>query len=362
MCSLLCRCFGDFSVPNNNFSSTYEFSIPGFRGVMEINKQLKPSSNNVPAHITLVEALSIENAIMGTTLAYEIERQLVNQDCERIVCPHCRGSKSVTHFRSTKTSRRSVTFPCPICGGTGFVSANGCESFHGVKSQVVVSVPPGVRTGESFTTPQLGNQIYVDQTVVTGDFILNIGNITTGNYSLAADHLELSVWLGPDEALNGFEMDVPYISGIQRIHIDRRGKLTPPGTKVRLPGLGLPRKTTAVEGGGGEGEGGESVQVLADSTTISDSTDVTVPKPVEREDLVVSFSLLPETPPPKEIPGGTLGPDGNIRFKSQEALDNFLKDREQRAKDASARHLLRVLEKSKKNETATASANSSSTE
>ena len=132
-------------------------------------------------------------------------------------------------------------------------------------------------------------------------------NTNTPGYLIAVngDAIEIDVEMTAHQALNGFEIEIPYINE-KKLKISRKNKITFPGSNSTVPGLGLPKTQSRVgnyedvKENQGNQEGSpetdpEYVQNNDENETIS--TDLTGEEDRDRDtteydDLLVRFHLI----------------------------------------------------------------------
>lgn len=85
----------------------------------------------------------------------------------------------------------------------------------------------------------MGNEIYRIGELEIGNFVLTINTFDFGELEVRADHMAMTISLTPEDALNGFMLERKIVDD-KYVHVNRTGKLTLPGTSVRLAGLGPP--------------------------------------------------------------------------------------------------------------------------
>lgn len=163
-------------------------------------------------------------------------------------------------------TRGRLIGPCPYCLGSGHLRELGCTTYNLVDQIVEVEIPAGCKPGYRTIFPGLGNERVPDlrtedHNITVGNMEITISKIESTNYRVLEDYVELQVTMTPSQALDGFVIEEPYVDD-KLIRIDRRGKITLPGSNSTIHGLGMPRI-------------GEGVQ------------------PGEREDLVIRFELTP---------------------------------------------------------------------
>ena len=89
--------------------------------------------------ITLKRNLTVTEAFMGTNIAVDIERTIIDESCEVQVCSICKGSKCVQAKSKDFFDPiliQTIIAPCPACVGLGLVTYNGCNTFKIVKAIV----------------------------------------------------------------------------------------------------------------------------------------------------------------------------------------------------------------------------------
>lgn len=219
-----------------------------------------------------------------------------------------------------------------------------CNPFKEVPVEPVsIKFPPGTRPGHQITLPGLGNPCFREVDFAVGDLVLTVSTVGKDEgYDVTGDGVTLTVTMTPDEALDGFVYEKSYITDDEFIRIDRRGKVTIPGSTVHIKEMGFPIKNAT------------ATSTTSNTTSVSAAAgNETIPSPASmaRDDLVIKFELEEESPEDKgedTFPSTeTVSPAGMLLLDSQEAIDAFITRSERKKKNRMGRDLLLLLRKHK---------------
>lgn len=272
-------------------------------------------------NIELKRNLTLNEAFYGKVVNVEYERVIENKACEVFTCALCKGAKFVLKDKSIhqgSSLEQKIIAPCPDCMGLGIGTRNNCSPLMLMQETIDISFPPGCRPGHFVTTKLSGNTYYRNNIFNIGDLKLIIEFIEKDNFIVEKDHVSLTLTLTPDQALNGFITEVPYMDQILRV--ERINKVTLPSSSIRLQGLGFPIVT-------------DGVNPIGSSSVL-------------RDDLVIQFELEVEGEDNDEmispLSGETLLLDG------QSAVDEMLLKMDSKRKDHVLRNMLLFLAKQAK--------------
>lgn len=297
-------------------------------------------------NIDLKRNLTLNEAFYGKVIEIEYERVIENKSCEVFTCTLCKGSKFILKSKNVDSGspfEQKVIVPCPDCMGLGIETRNNCSPLMLTQENIEVSFPPGCRPGHFVTTKLFGNTYYRNNMFNIGDLKLIIEFIEKDDFIVEKDHVSLTLTLTPDQALNGFTSEIPYmdqtlrverinkvtfflfflfnstqevyttISITKQIHYQSnhvysfiKNQVTLPGSSIRLQGLGFPIVT-------------DGVNPIGSSSVL-------------RDDLVIQFELEEEGEDTNEVisplSGETLLLDGqSVVDEMMEKMDNKRKDR-----------------------------------
>ena len=201
--------------------------------------------------ITLKRNLTVTDSFLGKDVHVDVERVITDDSCEIKMCGMCGGLKYVQgkSGNSGNSGRDSVlsqivTTPCPLCVGLGIVTMDGCAPFRTSRERINVIFPRGSRPGHEVVYKALGNAYYHNNQFLIGDLKVVIEAIENDNFVVLSDHVSLTLTLSPSEAVNGFIFETLYISD-EILRVERKDKVTIPGSSIRLKGLGLPLLSAA---------------------------------------------------------------------------------------------------------------------
>jgi DnaJ-class molecular chaperone len=272
-------------------------------------------------NIELKRNMTLNEAFYGKVVNIEYERVVENKACEVFTCALCKGTKFVLKGKSIdqgSSLEQKIIAPCPDCTGLGIETRNNCSPLMLIQETIDISFPPGCRPGHFVTTKLSGNTYYRNNMFNIGDLKLIIEFIEKDNFIVEKDHVSLTLTLTPDQALNGFITEVPYMDQILRV--ERINKVTLPSSSIRLHGLGFP--------------------------IVSDGVNPIGSSSVLRDDLVIQFELELEGEDNDEVisplSGETLLLDG------QSVVDEMLLKMDNKRKDRVLRNMLLFLAKQAK--------------
>lgn len=149
-----------------------------------------------------------------------------SNDNEFKICPEC-GGKGF-RMKQVKTTRGYMASggPCPNCQGTGKVVANPCEACNGTglekgEQEVEFDIPKGMPFEAYFVVGGKGND--APHHGIPGDLIVVVmqSEEDKNNNPLTRDGNDLLYTLKVPYAdlVNGCDVSVPYIKGVQKIHL-----------------------------------------------------------------------------------------------------------------------------------------------
>ena len=275
--------------------------------------------------ITLKRNLTVTEAFMGTNIAVDIERTIIDESCEVQVCSICKGSKCVQAKSKDFFDPiliQTIIAPCPACVGLGIVTYNGCNTFKIVKEHINVAFPRGCRPGYEMVLKSSGNAYFQDNNFLMGDLRVIIQSVENDNFIVNKDHVSLTLLLTPHEAVNGFIYETLYISD-EILRVERTNKITIPGSEIRLQGLGLPLFSAA------------------NISTVNLQRE-------HRDDLIIHFELEEDIDDENdEINENQITPSGSgiLELNSQEIFDNIIEKMNKKRENRVLRNMLLFLMK-----------------
>jgi hypothetical protein len=272
-------------------------------------------------NIELKRNLTITEAFYGKVVNIEYERVIENKGCEVFTCGLCKGAKFVLQNKvghPGSSLEQKVIAPCPDCIGLGIKARNNCSPLMLIQETIDVSFPPGCRPGHFVTTKLSGNTYYRNNMFNIGDLKLLIEFIEKDNFTVEKDHVSLTLTLTPDQALNGFITEVPYMD--QMLRVERVNKVTLPSSSIRLEGLGFP---IIIDG----------VNPIGLSSLV-------------RDDLVIQFELEGEGEDNDEVISPVAGE--TLLLDGQSVVDEMLLKIDNKRKDRVLRNMLLFLAKQAK--------------
>ena len=194
--------------------------------------------------------LTLEEIANGVEKTIKVNRQVTCKDCDgtgmaagssRKTCHQCRGAGQVrTVTRTFLGSVQQVT-TCNVCGGSGEVISQPCRTCggqgrHKGTSQVNVSVPPGVSSGNYMTLDGMGNA--APRGGVPGDLITVFEELRHDQFTRHGDDILYELPISFTTAALGGEVEVATLDKPERLKIPSG---TQSGKVLKLRGKGLPR-------------------------------------------------------------------------------------------------------------------------
>ena len=180
--------------------------------------------------------LTIEEANHGIIKDLKIERIIYASNCKSITCPVCNGHGKYSNFNLKENT--FIEAPCPKCNGIGSIIPKGCNNYNQEIEDIQIFVPPGILPGHEFIFSNKGNVLPSGE---IGNFIFRIIAIESPPiFSVINGMLKASLQLAPEEVLHGFEASIPYLDE-SILKVRRTKYITLPGTNSLLTGVGLPK-------------------------------------------------------------------------------------------------------------------------
>ena len=189
-------------------------------------------------------ALSVDfwRAVKGTQARINVQRQEACAACHgagtaggnRIVCPNCNGSGSVTQ----QAGAMRFNLSCPRCEGSGQLR-NACAKCQGdgrvaITETVEVRLPAGVQSGDRLRVQGKGNTGVMGGPA--GDLYITVRVDPHPFFRRQGDDIEISVPVTVWEAALGTKIEVPTIDGRALLKIPQG---TQNGQKFRLREKGV---------------------------------------------------------------------------------------------------------------------------
>jgi hypothetical protein len=281
---------------------------------MQIVRSFTWGSQDTPKDAKLEHTLTIKEGFFGAVHSVTPAKRVVRDvTCPVVKCPLCGGTTQVARdANGLEALKTSIVSPCPKCRALGVITES-CQPFTEVPAEpVAVTFPPGVRPGHEVKLPGLGNPCFQDGDFAVGDLVVTVASVgTEEGYNVTKDGVLLTVTMTPDEALNGFVFEKAYVSDDEFLRIDRRGKVTVPGSTVRVPHLGFPVHVPADEAAkraGGAGKSGSEAALVVEDSDEADAADAAAA--ARRDDLVIKFELEEEAADDKADDDDAAGADG----------------------------------------------------
>jgi hypothetical protein len=251
----------------------------------------------------------MEDAFFGAEIDIEFERIAKDESCMVEECPFCKGKKYLRRKSSDVNKRfmQKISTPCPVCLGLGVTSVGSCSPYISSKHSLRVAFPAGTRPDYEITLSGYGNAVLKGLSFVPGDLKVVVEKVgPETDYVVSKSGVSLTVYLTPEEALNGFVFEKKYVD--QMLRIDRSGKLTIPGAVVRIAGGGFPilgsRNNVSVgtqnidpaNTDAGTSTSTHASDPISNTSTSSPTSDVAIAtieaySQIVRDDLLIIFEL-----------------------------------------------------------------------
>ncbi|GAA3977798.1 molecular chaperone DnaJ [Thermobifida alba] len=208
----------------------------------------RSSQSRRGADLETETTLSFTEAVKGTTTTFTLTTTASCPTCRGTgakpgttprVCPKCAG----TGHESTNLGGFSLSEPCSLCKGRGFLADDPCTTCSGsgnVKSTRTVQarIPAGVSDGQKIRLRGKGEP--GERGGPAGDLLVTVRVTPHPVFGRSGDNLTVTVPVTFPEAVLGAEVRVPTLGGLPvTVKI-------PPGTRngrvLRVRGKGAPRR------------------------------------------------------------------------------------------------------------------------
>lgn len=156
------------------------------------------------------------------------------------ICPTCNGSGEIRQVSRSFFGQFINITTCSTCGGSGRILAEKCEVCSGEgringEDTITVKIPAGVENGNYIPITGKGNA--GKRGGEPGDLIIVIEEKKHEHFERHKDDIFYHLIISFPEAVLGTKIEVPTLYGNETIKIEPG---TQPGTKIRLPGKGIP--------------------------------------------------------------------------------------------------------------------------
>ncbi|MCX7880535.1 MAG: molecular chaperone DnaJ [Ignavibacteria bacterium] len=194
-------------------------------------------------------ALTLEEIASGVEKTIKIKKYVKCEECDGSgakrgsgyrACPTCGGSGEIRQVSRSFFGQFINITPCSTCNGSGRVISAPCPNCHGEgrvngEETVSVRIPPGVENGNYIPIRGKGNAGRRGGS--SGDLIIVIEQKKHEYFERHNDDVYYELLLSFPELVLGTKIEVPTLYGKEQIKIDPG---TQPGTKIKLPGKGIP--------------------------------------------------------------------------------------------------------------------------
>ncbi|HSW69039.1 MAG TPA: molecular chaperone DnaJ [Gammaproteobacteria bacterium] len=195
--------------------------------------------------------ISLENAVLGTTVEIAVPTQVLCTECSGsgarkgaspVTCNDCGGYGQIR----IQQGFFSVQQTCPSCRGKGQLILDPCAECRGKgrrkqTKKLSVKIPPGVDTGDRIRLSGEGEA--GEPGAPAGDLYVQIAVKQHEIFDRDGTHLHCEVPISFVAAALGGELDIPTLTGRIKLKIPLE---TQSGKVFRLKGMGVP----SVRGGG----------------------------------------------------------------------------------------------------------------
>lgn len=214
-------------------------------GIGQAHRRQGRDGEDLRADVTI----SLREVITGAQREVRVRRKSQCPDCmgsgsesgkppER--CPNCRGAGAVTQIRQTFIGTVRTSTTCARCSGTGQVIESFCRRCQGEglipeEARVNVSIPPGIRDGDTIHLPGQGS----DGTGMgrPGDLYVVVSVEEDSRFERQGCNLLGILKISYPRAVLGGEVEVDGLEGPVRVVIPPG---TQPGSVLTVAGAGLP--------------------------------------------------------------------------------------------------------------------------
>ena len=202
--------------------------------------------------------ITLEDMLNGAKKKMKMKKDVTCKHChgsgstsnDTCTCPTCGGSGWVQKRMNIHGGTTIQMSPCPTCGGTGTQIKDPCQycGGRGVVNEftdVDIEIPKGMPGGAYFVMRGKGGA--GPHRGVPGDLVV-ICKETPNNKGLKRDdenNLLYTVNVPFKGMVFGTDVEIPWITGYQKIHIDAG---TPSGKVISIPGKGFPDPNTGAIG------------------------------------------------------------------------------------------------------------------
>ncbi len=154
-------------------------------------------------------------------------------------CPTCNGRGVITISQGPFAVQRT----CPTCGGKGTIPERKCTQCGGTgviqtQRRVMVKIPPGTKNGQILRLRGLGSP--GTGGAPPGNLFVNIIVKPDKTFHIERDNLIAKITVPFNKAILGAKVTIKHPDG-RKVSV-KIPKGTKPGTRLRIPGMGVQRK------------------------------------------------------------------------------------------------------------------------
>lgn len=194
-------------------------------------------------------ALSLEEISTGVEKTIKLKKYITCKHCNGSgakagsgykTCPNCNGTGEIRQVSRSFFGQFINISTCPTCNGSGRIIAEKCNVCMGEgriqgEETIQIKVPAGVENGNYIPLTGKGNA--GKRGGEPGDLIIVIEEKQHELFERKNDDVYYNLLISFPEAVLGTKVEVPTLYGVETLKIEPG---TQPGTKIKLPGKGIP--------------------------------------------------------------------------------------------------------------------------
>lgn len=193
--------------------------------------------------------LTLEEIATGVEKTIKLKKYISCPECHGTgaksnsgyrTCPTCNGNGEIRQVSRSFFGQFVNISTCSNCGGSGRIIADKCNLCFGEgringEDTVTIKIPPGVENGNYIPLSGKGNA--GKRGGEAGDLIIVIEEKKHEHFERHGNDVFYYLIISYPEAVLGTKIEVPTLYGRETVKIEPG---TQPGTKIKLPGKGIP--------------------------------------------------------------------------------------------------------------------------